>query len=278
MIGSIVLESLKTEWIAPIRNIMPKLGEELESYSPIEARRGRKLIRLRVVAVLAVCMGIVAALATDIHQSEAAAGRPWKAESALKNLRDAAGESMTIEWSLETGTPSLIGGKLSRKANHSPAWIAFGFLNEYRMLYGIRDVQRELRLEGVEHHADGHKVYLRHMLFRTPVWEDRLTVALDNDGVVREVAGSFYPGLETKLNRIAMHSAYSVKEAIRTAVRHASGELANEPAAERYYLASRKGTPLVYIVTLPLRDPSRTETFVIHSMTGRILDKQTTAR
>jgi len=236
------------------------------------------LKRSRIVAVLAVCMGIVAMLATDIVPSAAAPGRPWKAEAALKSLRNAAGESLTIEWSHETGTPSFIGGKLSRKTKHSPAWIAFGFLNKYRTLYGIRDVQRELRLEGVESHADGHNVYLRHMLFRTPVWEDRLTVALDKDGVVREVTGSFYPGLETKLNRIASHSAYSERDAIRAALRHADGELANEPAAERYYLASRKGTPLVYIVTLPLRAPARLQTFVVHSMTGRIIDQQTTAR
>ncbi|MBO9599059.1 MAG: hypothetical protein J7559_14730 [Cohnella sp.] len=196
----------------------------------------------------------------------------------MKSLREVAGESMAVEWSLETGTPSLIGGKLSRPTNHSPAWIAFAFLNKYRMLYGIRDVDRELRVEGVERHGDGHKVYMRHTVFRTPVYEDLLTVTLDKDGVVREVAGSFYPGLETKLNRIAMHSAYSAKEAIRTALVHANGELANEPVAEKYYLASRKGTPLVYVVSLPLREPDRTQTFIVHSMTGRILDKQTTAR
>ena len=233
---------------------------------------------LRVVAMLVVCIYIAAAFATNIHPSAGAAGRPWKADAALKSLSNAAGETMAIEWSLETGTPSYIGGKLSRPTKHSPSWIAFGFLNQYRILYGIRDVQRELRLEGVERQEGGHKVHLRHMVFRTPVWEDSLTVTLDKDGVVREVAGSFYPGLETKLNRIEMHSAYSAKEAIRTVLVHANGELANEPVAEKYYMASRKGTPLVYVVAIPLRDPDRTQTFVVHSMTGRILDKQTTAR
>ncbi|WP_027087129.1 hypothetical protein [Cohnella panacarvi] len=234
--------------------------------------------RSRIIAVLVVSIGIIAALATDIVPSAAATDRPWKAEAALKRLSAVSGGTMTLEWSPETGTPSRIEGKLSSKTKHSPAWIAIGFMNKYRALYGIRDVQRELRIEGVERHADGHNVYLRHMLFRTPVREDRLTVALDKDGVVREVAGTFYPGLETKLNRIGMHSAYSERDAIRVALRHASGELANEPAAERYYLASRKGTPLVYIVTLPLRDPDRTQICVVHSMTGRIIDQQTTAR
>ncbi len=236
------------------------------------------MIRSRLIAVLAVSIGLFAVLATDMIPSAAATDRPRKAEAALKSLSRVSGGTMTLEWSLETGTPSRIGGRLSSKTNHSPAWVAVGFMNRYRALYGIRDVQRELRVEGVEQHADGHNVYLRHMLFRTPVWEDRLTVTLDKDGVVREVSGSFYPGLETKLNRIAMHSAYSERDAIRTALRHASGELANEPAAERYYLASRKGTPLVYIVTVPLRVPDRAEMFVIHSMTGKILDNQTTAR
>lgn len=234
------------------------------------------MMKLRIKIVGTVC--IMALLTAFILPSAGAAGLPWKAKSALKDLQGAAGSTLTIEWSSDTGRPSYIGGKLTRPSKHTPEWIVFGFLNKYRALYGIRDVRSQLRLEGVERQANGAKVYLRQVMFGIPVWEDQLTVALDAKGVVREVAGSIYPDLETKLGRFAMHSAYSEQAAIRVALNQASGEPANEPVAERYYLAARKGTPLVYIVDLSLRDPDRIETFVIHSMTGRIIEQRTTAR
>lgn len=225
----------------------------------------------RIALATLVCLSLFSACQPAARASDG----PVKVEAALQSLRKTSGEDLAIAWNPETGTPSFVGGKLTRPSNHTPIWIAHSFLNRYRALFGIRDTNRELQVTGVEPYSEGVKVHLRHLLFRTPIWEDGLTVDLDRNGVVRSVAGTIHPDMEKKLRYRAAHPAYSEQQAVRKAVESASGEIAmDNPAAERYYLASRAGTPLVYVVSVRLRNPERTETIVVHSATGRVIERR----
>lgn len=206
-----------------------------------------------------------------------ATGRPGNAEAALRSLRNAAGNDLRIEWNAELGTPSVVIGRLSPPSRHTPAWLARTFLTRYKALYGIRDANRELDVERAETHPGGATVFVRHLLFRTPVWEDGLVVELDGDGVIRSVSGTIHPDLEKKLAFRDMKPAYSARDAVGRAMAAAGGQPAEAPSATRYYMASRTGTPLVYAVRLRFADPNRAETLLVHSLTGRVIWRQPAA-
>lgn len=206
-----------------------------------------------------------------------AAAIPGSAEAALRSLRNAAGDNLRIEWHSDLGTPSVMAGRLTPPSRHTPEWLARAFLNRYKALYGIRDANRELDVARVATHAEGATVYVRHLLYRTPVWEDGLAVDIDGTGVIRSVSGTMHPELERKSSFRAMHPAYSAREAVGQAVAAAGGRLAEAPSATRYYMASRAGTPLVYEVRLRFADSDRADTLLVHALTGKVIWRQSAA-
>lgn len=220
-----------------------------------------------------ICLTLLSVLSERVQAS----ALPGNAEAALRSLRNASGDELRIEWHPELGTPSVIRGRLSPPSRHTPEWLARSFLHRYKALYGIRDANRELEVARVAKHAEGATVYVRHLLYRTPVWEDGLAVDIDGTGVVRSVSGTMHPELERKSSFRAMHPAYSAREAVGQAVAAAGGRLSEEPSAKRYYMASRAGTPLVYEVRLRFADSDRADTFLVHALTGKVIWRQSAA-
>jgi Zn-dependent metalloprotease len=129
-----------------------------------------------------------------------------------------------------------------------------------------------MKMVSVERYADGNKVRFTHLLFDTPVWEDSLEIDINKNGVVGMVSSIVHPNLEKQLFNRSMHPAISGNQAIKRALSEMHGTLADKPRVEKYYLASRPGTPLVYIVTLQFKNQDKTTTVIVHSLTGRVIE------
>lgn len=197
-----------------------------------------------------------------------------KVPSELQQLKENSHGTLEIIWSTETNTPSMLAGRLSLPSKHSPEWIAYEFLNKWRTLYGLRDPNRDMKVSKVERHYEKTIVKFQHLLFRTPVWEDWLVIEMNHEGVIERIEGTIHPNMEKQLFNRPMHPAISKKQAIEKAKSMVQGELATEPEVGSYYLATRQGTPLIYVVTLHYHMPERKITTLIHSLTGRIIEQK----
>ena len=112
-------------------------------------------------------------------------------------------------------------------------------------------------------------VHLQHLLLNTPVWEDWLVIEMNLDGGIRQIEGTIHPYLEKQLFNRPMIPAISEKQAIKIAVASVHGDLVNEPKAALYYLSTRPGTPLIYVVNLRPFADRETITLIIISIIGK---------
>lgn len=194
-----------------------------------------------------------------------------QAPSILQKLEKASGGTLKMEWNEETNTPYSLNGTLSLPSRHSPEWIAYGFLKRTKSLYGLRNPIRDMKVMEVERGRDRIMVHFQHLLFNTPVWGDWLAIEMDGNGVIRRVEGILSPHLDKRLLNRPMHAALTKKQAIAKARAIIQSEISNEPEAERYYLPTRPGIPLIYVVRFRLSDQ---ETMVfVHSLTGRVIEQ-----
>ncbi|WP_168121813.1 hypothetical protein [Paenibacillus sp. HB172176] len=201
-----------------------------------------------------------------------------KSDSSIRQFEKLSGGELELVYHPETGTPSLISGILSYPSRHSPEWIAYEFLNKHKAVFGLRKPRHDLKVTSVEETDGGTHVHFQHMLFRKPVWEDGLTISINGNGQIEKVEGTIHPHLETKMNKRAMYPAKTENQAIRKALSaesETSTMLREEPSAGAYYLASRPGTPLVYVVKLKYRDSAADKNVIVHSVTGKIIEQQT---
>ena len=125
----------------------------------------------------------------------------------------------------------------------------------------------------VERRNDLVKIRFQHLLFDIPVWGDELVIKMDYDGVIQQVEGTIHPNLEKQLFNRPMHAAITKKEAIRKAIAANQGQLLNEPEVSSYYLPTRPGTPLIYVVRLQYSTPEMATTIFVHSLTGGIIEQ-----
>jgi Zn-dependent metalloprotease len=216
-------------------------------------------------------MGV--SLISPFNPTSFASVKPSKAPSAIQQLEKISGGTLDVTWNTKTNTPALLTGELSRTTNHTPEWIAYGFLQKHRKLYGLQNPSRDMKVMEIERYPDRIMVHFQHLLFQTPVWGDTLIVEMGTDGVIRRVEGTIHPKLEKQLFNRPMQPAISSKEAVLTAKRNVQQEPINEPEVKKYYLPTRPGTPLIYVVRQQYRSPAKSTTTLIHSLTGRIIEQ-----
>ncbi|MEK0317250.1 hypothetical protein [Cohnella sp. 56] len=198
----------------------------------------------------------------------------------LRRLSAESGGRLEVRWHAETGTPSLLLGKLSPPSAHSPAWIAGEFVTKTRRLYGIRNPHSHLKIVHVEKlpEESAYRVHLQHYLYKTPVWGDELRIEIGGNGVVERVEGRIYPDLAKAISNRPRRATVSQAEAIRIAAAAAAGAAGpgagdaplDTAQALPYYLPSRTGIPLVYAVTLYPPDQPPVSVMV-HALTGRTI-------
>ncbi|WP_133257572.1 hypothetical protein [Paenibacillus montanisoli] len=201
--------------------------------------------------------------------------KPSKMQKALQKLEKS--RVAQLKWNEETDTPNLLTGSFSRPSNHSPAWIAYEFLNKYKALYGLQNPVRDMKVIKVEYNPDRTFIHFQHLLFQIPVWGDKLIFEIGKDGVIRRVEGTIYPDLEKIHFNRPMHAAISEKQAVSKAL--ASIGIHNlritMPDCQAYYLPTRKGTPLIYVVKVRLSEQENSvKLLFIHSLTGKTIDEK----
>jgi len=205
---------------------------------------------------------------------EAASPLP-RGESELQRLEKASGGTLEVLWNKRTHTPMLLTGALTRPSAHAPEWVAREFLKQVKSTYGMRDPDRTMRIASIERTNGKVRVTFQQLLFDTPVWGDWLIVDVDQAGVVRRVEGVIHPNLARKLFNRPKEAAVSAQEAAQLAIRSVRGsEAAEEPDVRSYYLPTKPGTPLIYVVQAKYGEPERVVTTIVHALTGRIIEQQ----
>lgn len=201
----------------------------------------------------------------------------WRKPAArfVQQLEAANGEAPIARWNAEAGTPGLLAGQLSKPSGHSPAWIAFEFLEQAKGAYDLKRVNESMKITRIAHEKSGAAiVYLQRYLFGKPVCGNELLMEIDRAGVIRRVEGTIHADLVRKRLNRPMIPAISEKEAVAEASRFTKRALAPEAADVRAcYLPNREGVPLVYFVSFeraPGAAPIRP--IVVHSLTGRVID------
>lgn len=198
-----------------------------------------------------------------------------KAKSVIKKLDQTSDGIMKIKWNSETDTPSRITGRLSKPSKHSPQWIAYTFISESKALYGLSNPVKDMQIKQIDTVANGStRVQMQRYLFDLPVLGDVLTIEMDKQGVIVRVEGTIYPDLEKKKFHRPMYPAITETEAIKKALKslppHES--IHEPPLAELYYLPSRPGIPLVYLITLQKNGVnSWTRHILVHAVMGHIV-------
>lgn len=221
---------------------------------------------------------IAAIFSTPITTLAVAKDLTGAAKKVLQRLEEESGDTFSINWNQNTNTPSLLEGHLSKPSKHSPQWIAYEFLDKTKALYGLKNPRNVMQVTEVSQSSDNTiQVRLQHFLYNTPVWKDELVIQINEQGVIRRVTGSVYPDLEKKTFNRPKHAVFSKKKAIAIALSFAEADRANleEPVVDMYYLPSRLGTPLIYVVNLKsgVLD-HKYQKILIHSQTGRVIDQQ----
>lgn len=150
-------------------------------------------------------------------------------------------------------------------------------MNKYKALYGLQNPVRDMKVLKVGHSfPDRILIHFQHLLFQTPVWGDELVFEIDKEGVIRRIEGVIHPDLEKNHFNRPMHSAISEKQAISKAIVSVGVQdlVITEPECQAYYLPTRKGTPLIYVVKVHLEEPKNgVKLLFIHSLTGKTIDQ-----
>jgi len=223
---------------------------------------------LLLIAILIIYVQLVGSLSSTAAAHEL----PSKITAKLKQLDKSSGGSLEIYWNNLTNTPAKLTGRLSQPSKHTPEWIAYGFLSKWRVLYGLKNPNSAMMVIKVERYSDSSYVYFQHLLFQTPVWEDGLVVEISHEGVIERVEGTIHPHLEKQLFNKPMHPGITKKQAIKKAIARMQEFPIMEPSLESYYLSSRSGTPLIYVIKLYYSNPNREITTFVHALTGRIIE------
>ncbi len=229
--------------------------------------------------ILMFTMIISAVFVPALHPSVAARDLSDQARSVLTKLSESSGGTLEVKWDENTGTPAVLAGRLSRPSKHTPQWIAYEFLNQTKTLYGLKNPNKDMEVVEVDQSSGSMiRVRFQRLLFGVPVWGDGLTIKMDKQGVITLVEGRIYPYLEKKLFNRQMHPSLSANKAAKVAMAsvQGAGTIADEPKVESYYLPTRPGTPLVYVVTLHFRAPEYgVRRIFVHGLTGRVIDQKT---
>lgn len=200
-----------------------------------------------------------------------------EARIALENLtKQSGGSSFKLEWDYEKQTPKSLMGQFSKPSKHSPEWITYEFLNNYKVIYGLKRPNVDLEIIKVDRtETNSKKVLLQRVIYQTPVCGELLTTEIDTDGVLRRVDGNLTPNVEElRLNR-PMYPAITAKQAAEKAISIVQdhGHTIIEHQVKACYLAQRKGVPLVYSVDVSVHNPMReSKTILVHSLTGKVIE------
>ncbi|MDF2652600.1 MAG: hypothetical protein K0Q73_8405 [Paenibacillus sp.] len=219
---------------------------------------------------------VVALLASTLQVSDlqdTLAKGPVNSPPGLNRLSSESGNTLEVIWNESTQTPAVLMGMLSRPSDHSPGWIANTFVQRNKKLYGLRYPDQDMKISGVvKQPGNLTEVRFQLFLYNTPVWENGLSVYIDERGVVRRTEGNVHYDLRKTTFHRSKQAAVSEQEAIATAkaTLQNPGIDVKATTVQKYYLPTLPGIPLVYVVTL-LLDDERKEQVMISALLNRVI-------
>jgi len=219
---------------------------------------------------------IVIILTATMHlalMQDALAGSSVKPKSGVDRLFRESGSTLEMEWNESTQTPAVLAGMLTKPSDHTPEWIAVSFVQRNKKLYGLRYPEQDMRIVDVVKNPDATAVVrFQLVLYDTPVWGDGLTVFVNEEGVIRRVEGRMH----YDLRKATFHRDKQAVISEQKAVAAAKASLPNDGSSVRatavssYYLPTRPGCPLIYVVTLRYID-EREERVMIHASFNKVI-------
>lgn len=193
-----------------------------------------------------------------------------RSQKIVQNIRAESENTLEVKWNTLTQTPELLSGKLTKPSAHSPGWITYRYLDKIKPLYGLKHVDKDLKMMMIDKSTTSTKVVLQRQLFKNSVCGNQLIVELDSSGVVKRINGTLHTGLEEKRLGRPMYPAVSVEEAKRIALTYDGSLKENKSVnVESCYLPTREGVPLVHVLTYERE--GRPVSIMIHSLTGRVI-------
>lgn len=193
-----------------------------------------------------------------------------RAQKILQNIRLDSENTLQVEWNTGTQTPEKLSGKLTRPSAHSPGWITYSYLDKIKTLYGLKNVQRDLKITKIDKSAASIHVVLQRQLFQKPVCGNQLFVELDHSGVVQRIESTLHTGLEEKRLGRPMYPAVSVEDAKRAALTYdAAVKESKTLSVASCYLPTREGVPLVHVISY--EKYGHPVSIMIHSLTGKVI-------
>ena len=117
----------------------------------------------------------------------------------------------SIRWNNLTGTPSsiLTLGHGTIIYSGTPEQIAMEFFNEYKIMFGIEDVERDLELKKIEHlkggiAGDGTILKYTQKYKGIPVFNKGYLIAMFNYGSISYVSGNYFPDVSVETTKPAL--------------------------------------------------------------------------
>ncbi|MBD0384699.1 hypothetical protein [Paenibacillus sedimenti] len=194
-----------------------------------------------------------------------------RSQKVLQNIDTESENTLQVKWNTVTQTPELLSGKLTKPSAHSPQWITYNYLEKIKTLYGLKHVNKDLKIMTIDKNATSIKVVLQRQLFKNSVCGNQLLVELDYSGVVQRIYGTLHTDLEEKRLGRPMYPAVSAQKAKRIALNYDKLlEESNSITIESCYMPNREGVPLIHVLTYERE--GRPVSIKIHSLTGRIIE------
>jgi len=194
--------------------------------------------------------------------------------SARDNFKSKYGDGWNIRWNSRTETPStIVGGKIT-KFKGSQIDNAKLFLEEERILLGIKSVQNELSLTKENTSAKGGTRYIfSQVVDGIPVIGSGYNVAVANDGSIYFVSGDYYPGvnIDTKPSL----SSNSIIEIIKKDLNTIQNLKIDNP--ELFILPEESSAEIkfrvVYVTTVQADKPLTAFKYTIDANNGEVISK-----
>jgi len=174
-----------------------------------------------------------------------------------------------------TGTPATILGHKITKYSGTPEQIAKTFLNEEKIMFGIENVQRDLKLTRTNYSDEGGSSLMFTQIYNgVPILGSGYLVVVDNDGSVYYVSGDYFP--DVTLDTDPSLNKGSITDIIISDISAQEITSTSEPVLYIYVNdmdSQRSSFSLVYKSIIITNNPYDEINYIIDAHSGEIISK-----
>lgn len=116
---------------------------------------------------------------------------------ALAELQKISSENFSMKWDERRGVAKFLSGELTETSGLSQEALAFGFIEKYKVLLGIHDLEKDIELESIKAVPEGYYITVKQKKGGLEVIGGKITVRI-NKGVITTVANYFEPNIPVK--------------------------------------------------------------------------------